>query len=65
METGGKTAETTVETVARTGETADADAIGTTSDVHGLLTITCSALGAGARWWALAAHLDVDRPVPV
>jgi len=62
--TGGKTAETTVETVAKTGETADADAIGTTSDVHGLVTITCSALGVGARWCTPAARLEVDRPVP-
>ena len=62
--TGGKTAETTVETAARTGETADADASGTTSDLHRLLMITCSALGAGVRWCAPAARLDVDRPVP-
>jgi len=34
--TGGKTAETIAETVATTGETADADEIGATSDVHGL-----------------------------
>jgi hypothetical protein len=43
--TGGKTAETIGETVATTGGTADADAIGAPWDVHGLLMIG-SGLGA-------------------